>query len=64
MNDDRAESIRKEEVQIALNKLKLGRAPGPDELGNDLLKTLGEELAAPLAGLFSAVLSSGRPPMQ
>ena len=32
-NDDRAESIRKEEVQIVLNGLKLGRTPGPDGLG-------------------------------
>jgi len=64
VNKERPGPIKKEEVSAVIRKLKLGRASGPDGIGNDLLKTLGQELSAPLAGLFSAVLSSGCPPIQ
>lgn len=58
------ESILEDEVTKALNKLKKGKAPGPDDITNDVL-ILGKNcLAKPLMQLFNRMLQEGFIPQQ
>ena len=50
------------EVQIILKSLPVGKATGPDEINNVILRELAEVLASPLACLFNQSLSQGTVP--
>ena len=47
------------EVQIILKSLPIGKASGPDEINNIILRELAEVLSSPLACLFNQSLSQG-----
>ena len=57
--------ISKQEVAKVLKKLKMGKAAGLDEIGNEALKAFWTQLAEPLAKIFNENnLSSGHAPEQ
>ena len=51
------------EVQIILKSLPVGKATGPDEIKNVILRELAEVLASPLACLFNQSLCQGTVPV-
>ncbi|XP_053383663.1 uncharacterized protein LOC123535923 [Mercenaria mercenaria] len=57
-------SITQEEVAITLQSLTLGKAAGPDNINNRVLKELSQELAKPLCDLFNYSLSIGKVPTE
>ena len=56
--------ITEHEITAALKTLKLGKATGPDNINNRVLKELLEQLANPLSKLFNKSISSGKLPSQ
>ncbi len=56
--------IMKEEVQKVIESLKSGKAPGPDEVGNETLKILADAIVKPLTNIFNLILKTGVPPTQ
>ena len=51
--------ITKAEVRKALNNLKKGKATGPDNIPNDLLKIAGDCIIHYLVELFNEIFKSG-----
>ena len=56
-------TFTKLEVQEALQSLKPGSAPGPDQISSKLLKDFNEILAIPLAIIFNKSLTTGIVPV-
>ena len=56
--------IEENEVIEALNKLKLDKSPGSDNLVNETLKIAVPILATPFTNLFNSILESGETPTQ
>lgn len=54
--------ITKEEVKEAINKMKLGKAPGPDGLSAKYYKTLGDKLIPVLCDVMNRILQGGNLP--
>ena len=50
------------EVESILKSLKLGKASGPDQINNRILKELAHSLSFPLCDLFNYSLSCGKVP--
>lgn len=51
-----------DEVELMLRSLSSGKAVGPDNVNNTVLKELSHELASPLCFLFNKSLQSGKVP--
>ncbi|XP_053394930.1 uncharacterized protein LOC128555668 [Mercenaria mercenaria] len=54
--------ITEEEVTETLKSLTVGKAAGPDNVNNRILKELSQELARPLCHLFNISISTGQMP--
>ncbi len=52
------------EVTSTLQQLNTGKASGPDNINNIVLKELSNELAHPLASLFNYSLRTGKFPKE
>lgn len=63
---DNREVGRIEEFEVIkqINKLKLGKCPGPDKITNEAIITAKQYLAGPLARLFNMILDNGCTPNQ
>ena len=57
-------AVSEGEVADILNSLSLGKATGPDNVNNKILKELCQELANPLCKLFNTSLQTGKVPSQ
>ena len=57
--EDVTRAVSSAEVSRLLKRLRRGKAPGPDGISTDLLRAAPDELAAVLAGLFTASLRTG-----
>ena len=55
-------SLTSFEVESILKSLKTGKASGPDQISNRILKELAHSLSFPLCDLFNYSLSSGKVP--
>ena len=51
------------EVESILKSLQLGKASGPDEISNHILKKLATPLSSPLSNLFNFSLATGKVPL-
>ena len=51
------------EVESILKSLQLGKASGPDEISNHILKKLATPLSGPLSNLFNFSLATGKVPL-
>ena len=51
------------EVESILNSLQLGKASGPDEISNHILKKIATPLSCPLRNLFNFSLATGKVPL-
>ena len=51
-----------DEVQSVLKCLPIGKATGPDEVSNRILRELSSELSIPLCNLFNKSLADGKVP--
>ncbi|KAK3528544.1 hypothetical protein QTP70_002788 [Hemibagrus guttatus] len=60
--EQKVDKIRKDEVRKALNRMKSGKAVGPDDIPVEVWKCLGEAAVEFLASLFNRVLESERMP--
>ncbi|KAK3519644.1 hypothetical protein QTP86_017598 [Hemibagrus guttatus] len=60
--EQKVDKIRKDEVRKALNRMKSGKAVGPDDIPVEVWKCLGEAAVEFLANLFNRVLESERMP--
>ncbi|KAI8437727.1 hypothetical protein MSG28_011961 [Choristoneura fumiferana] len=56
--------ITESDVVEALNKLKIDKSPGPDNIANETLKIAAPILEVPLTNLFNFVLETGETPAQ
>ena len=54
--------VRREDVLAVLNKLKVDKSPGPDEIYPRILWEARDEIAEPLALIFGSSLSTGMVP--
>uniref|UniRef100_A0A670ILN7 Reverse transcriptase domain-containing protein n=1 Tax=Podarcis muralis TaxID=64176 RepID=A0A670ILN7_PODMU len=54
--------INIEEIQCAIKKMKLGKAPGPDGLSAKYYKVLGNQLSAALCDTMNNILRGGKIP--
>ena len=52
-----------EEVKAILRTLSVGKAVGPDGIGNRILRELTNELSTPLASLFNQSVQKGDVPV-
>ena len=55
-------AISEEEIDFAIKKLKLNKAPGCDKILNEVLKTGKDIIKGHLLELFNRILSSGKYP--
>ena len=55
-------SLTPDEVETTLKALPIGKATGPDEISNRLLKEISREISVPLTEFFSHSLSIGKVP--
>ena len=55
-------SITEQDMERALNSLKINKSPGPDGLHPRILKELSSELSRPLTLLFNKTMFSGMIP--
>ncbi|KAK3505678.1 hypothetical protein QTP70_004488, partial [Hemibagrus guttatus] len=60
--EQKVDKIRKDEVRKALNRMKSGKAVGPDDIPVEVWKCLGEAAVEFLTSLFNRVLESERMP--
>ena len=51
------------EVESILKSLQVGKASGPDEISNHILKKLAIPLSRPLSNLFNFSLATGKVPL-
>ena len=58
-NSIRTMSITKQDMERALNSLKINKSPGTDGHQPRILKELSSELSRPLALLFNKTMHSG-----
>ena len=56
-------AIPEEEIDFAIKKLKVNKAPGCDKILNEVLKTGKDIIKGHLLELFNRILSSGKYPM-
>ncbi|KAK3536404.1 hypothetical protein QTP86_008886 [Hemibagrus guttatus] len=56
--EQKVDKIRKDEVRKALNRMKSGKAVGPDDIPVEVWKCLGEAAVEFLANLFNRVLEN------
>lgn len=63
-NIQKKPQIEVNDVIQAMNKLKLDKSPGSDNLTNEALKIAAPILAAPFTNLFNSILESGETPTQ
>lgn len=55
-------AITEEEVRIAVKKMKLGKAPGPDHVPNEVIRIAVEEFATFFARVLNGCLQEGQFP--
>ena len=55
-------SLTPDEVETTLKALPIGKAAGPDEISNRLLKEISREISVPLTEFFNHSLSIGKVP--
>ena len=55
--------IKEEDVEKNINKMKIDKSPGPDELSPRLLKLIINSLKAPLRNIFNRSLQFAEVPM-
>ena len=60
--EDRTKEFTMEEPELALSVLKTGKAPGPDEITNEMLKNLEKATKSRLLKLFNWALREGVSP--
>ncbi|KAK3560234.1 hypothetical protein QTP86_002183 [Hemibagrus guttatus] len=60
--EQKVDKLRKDEVRKALERMKSGKAVGPDDIPVEVWKCLGEAAMEFLASLFNRVLESERMP--
>ncbi|MGR0261044.1 hypothetical protein, partial [Klebsiella pneumoniae] len=59
VNDNTSqESIEEEEIADAIEKMKVGKAPGRDGIAPEFIKYGGQELVKVLQGLFQEIWNS------
>ncbi|KAK3545944.1 hypothetical protein QTP70_016948, partial [Hemibagrus guttatus] len=58
--EQKVDKIRKDEVRMALKRMKSGKAVGPDDIPVEVWKCLGEAAVEFLTSLFNRVLESER----
>ena len=56
--------IEEWEVQSEINKLKLGKTPGPDNIENKMIRDYGEILTKSLTRCYNMILEGERTPTQ
>ena len=55
-------SLTPDEVETTLKSLPVGKATGPDEISNRMLKEISREIAAPITDFFNHSLNTGEVP--
>ena len=55
-------NLNTDEVKLALKSLPIGKASGPDEISNRVLKELADQLATPLCSIFNQSIQDGYVP--
>ena len=55
-------SLTPDEVETTLKSLPVGKATGPDEISNRMLKEISREIAAPITDFFNYSLNTGEVP--
>ena len=56
--------VTKQEVLKVLGDIKPGKAPGPDQIMNDMLRIGSEQIAPILSEIFTDIINSGKIPQQ
>ena len=55
-------NLNTDEVTLALKSLPIGKASGPDEISNQVLKELADQLATPLCSIINQSIQNGYVP--
>lgn len=56
-----AQLITTKEVKVAIEKMKNGKTPGPDEIPAEIGKMLGDQGIELLAALFHPIINNNKP---
>ena len=55
-------NLNNDEVRLVLKSLPVGKASGPDDINNRVLKELADQLATPFCSIFNQSIHDGRVP--
>ena len=55
-------NLNNDEVRLVLKSLPVGKASGPDDINNRVLKELADQLATPFCSIFDQSIHNGRVP--